>query len=75
LTLERPVRDHKAECLGQKEQVDKLLWASKGYDVPPQASFFDHEVWLKGGPPAGTIYNYPIRGDEQLIVSGYPAPP
>jgi ABC-type glycerol-3-phosphate transport system substrate-binding protein len=61
--------------LGQKKQVDKLLWASKGYDVPPQASFFDHEVWLKEGPPAGTIYNYPVRGDEQLIVPGYPAPP
>ena len=61
--------------LGQKEQVDKLLWASRGYDVPPQASFFDHEVWLKEGPPRpARSHNYPIRGDEQLIVSGYPAP-
>jgi hypothetical protein len=31
-------------------------------------------VWETEGPPPGTQYNYPHRGDEQIIVAGYPAP-
>lgn len=61
--------------LSQKEQVDRLLWASQGYDMPLLPSFYDHRVWLEEGPPRGSIYNYPVRGDEQVITAGYPAPP
>jgi hypothetical protein len=32
-------------------------------------------VWETEKPPEGTIYNYPSRGDEQVIVAGFPAPP
>ena len=52
----------------------KLVEASRGYDLPLQPSFYDHPVWETEGPPQGTQYNYPHRGDEQIIVAGYPAP-
>ena len=61
--------------LASKEQVAKLLWASQGYDLPLQQDYYDHEVWLKESPPPGTLYNYPGRGNEQVIVTGFPAPP
>lgn len=61
--------------LQQKEQMEKLVTASQGYDLPmiPALQVFD--VWEKEGPPSGGIYNYPIRGNEKLIVAAYPAPP
>ena len=61
--------------LEQREQISKLLEASRGYDMPLQPALYDHPVWATEGPPEGTNYNYPHRGDEQIIVAGYPAPP
>ena len=60
--------------LSQKEQVDQLVEASRGYDLPLRPSFLDNPVWANEGPPQGTEYNYPSRGNEQIIVAGYPAP-
>ena len=61
--------------LSQKEQTEELVKASHGYDLPLRPSFLDFKVWVEEEPPAGTLYNYPSRGDEQIIVAGYPAPP
>jgi ABC-type glycerol-3-phosphate transport system substrate-binding protein len=61
--------------LSQKEQTQQLLTASHGYDLPLRPSFLDFPVWKEEQPPAGTIYNYPSRGDESIVVAGYPAPP
>lgn len=61
--------------LWQKEQQDKLITASEGYDVPQNDAFTKHPIWTEIGPPKGTQYNYPIRGDEKLIVVGWPAKP
>jgi hypothetical protein len=61
--------------LSQKDQVAELVKASHGYDLPLQPAFFDNPVWETEKPPAGTLYNYPGRGNEHAIVSGYPAPP
>jgi ABC-type glycerol-3-phosphate transport system substrate-binding protein len=61
--------------LSQKEQTAVLVKASRGYDLPLQPAFFDNPVWETEGPPRGTLYNYPSRGNEDVIVSGYPAPP
>ena len=61
--------------LSQKEQADKLIAASKGFDTPMLPAFYDNRTWATEGPPDGTIYNYPVRGDEVLIVAGSPAPP
>jgi ABC-type glycerol-3-phosphate transport system substrate-binding protein len=60
--------------LSQKEQVDQLVKASRGYDLPLRPSFLDNPVWASEGPPPGTEYNYPSRGNERIIVAGYPAP-
>jgi hypothetical protein len=32
-------------------------------------------VWVDSGPPQGTLYNYPIRGNEVFYIAGFPAPP
>ena len=61
--------------LAEREAVDRLLKATQGFDMPLTPSYYDNPVWLDEQPPKGTLYNYPIRGDEQAIVTGYPAPP
>lgn len=59
--------------LSQKEQQWKLIAASQGYDYPQLAAFLQHPIWAEIEPPKGTQYNYPVRGDERLIVCGWPA--
>ena len=59
----------------QKEQIDQLISAAQGFDVPLQSAFADHPIWKDITPPPGGQYNYPLRGDEQPLVSGFPAPP
>jgi hypothetical protein len=34
---------------------------------------YDLDTWKTVGPPLGTVYNYPPRGDEQTSVAGAPA--
>jgi hypothetical protein len=58
----------------QKEQQDHLIAAAIGYDIPLIASFNKHPVWKYTGPPDGTLYNYPVQGDEVQMICGYPAP-
>ena len=58
----------------QKEQQDKLIAAAIGYDIPLIKAFNKHPVWKYTGPPDGTLYNYPIQGDEVPMICGYPAP-
>ncbi len=58
----------------QKEQQDELIEVSGGYDIPLIASFNKHPVWTSAGPPVGTLYNYPVQGDEFRMICGYPAP-
>ncbi len=58
----------------QKEQQDQLIEVSGGYDIPLIASFNKHPVWTSAGPPVGTLYNYPVQGDEFRMICGYPAP-
>ena len=61
--------------LSQKEQAHQLVDASYGYDLPSFKSYYDFDTWEKVSPPAGTVYNYPPRGDEQTSMTGYPARP
>jgi hypothetical protein len=58
----------------QKEQQDKLIEVSGGYDIPLIKAFNKHPAWKNASPPAGTLYNYPIQGDEFQMICGYPAP-
>jgi ABC-type glycerol-3-phosphate transport system substrate-binding protein len=60
--------------LADKPQFARSTETSNGYDIPLIESYSDNPVWQEAGPPRGTIYNYPVRGDEKLVVCGYPAP-
>jgi len=61
--------------LSQKEQQWKLIVASQGYDMPQIPAFKEHPIWTEIEPPRGGQYNYPVRGDEKVIVGGWPAKP
>ncbi|MDH5751376.1 MAG: hypothetical protein OEZ59_03025 [Deltaproteobacteria bacterium] len=57
------------------EQQDQLQAASEGIDLPSQPFFAAREAWADISPPRGSLYNYPLRGDEVFMVPGAPAPP
>ena len=59
----------------ESPQQWKMLQAAQGYDMPQLKPMYAHPVWVEQGPPKGSIYNYIPRGDEQLIVGGWPALP
>jgi ABC-type glycerol-3-phosphate transport system substrate-binding protein len=61
--------------LSEKEQARKFVAASYGYDLPSFKSYYDFETWKTVEPPAGTVYNYPPRGDEQGSIAAFPARP
>lgn len=61
--------------MSRREQQAALVEASQGFDMPMLKSFNDFTTWAEAEPPTGTLVNYPIRGDEQLVVAGWPAPP
>lgn len=47
--------------LSQREQAEARDNVVDGYDLPPFPSMTNFEIWSKVEPPAGTVYNYPIR--------------
>ena len=60
--------------LCQRSSVEQTVAASKGYDIPPFSGLHDFKTWAEEGPPKGTIYNYPPRGDVQMVIPYSPAP-
>ncbi len=60
--------------LCQRSSVEQTVAASKGYDIPPFANLHDFKTWEDEGPPKGTIYNYPPRGEVIMSVAYSPAP-
>jgi ABC-type glycerol-3-phosphate transport system substrate-binding protein len=60
--------------ISQRSSAEQLVAASHGYDIPPFANLHDFKTWEEEGPPKGTIYNYPPRGDVNLAVPYTPAP-
>jgi ABC-type glycerol-3-phosphate transport system substrate-binding protein len=71
----KPAAKQLLQFLSEKEQSRQLVEASNGYDLPSFKSYYDFETWKKVEPPAGTVYNYPPRGDQQPSITGYPARP
>jgi ABC-type glycerol-3-phosphate transport system substrate-binding protein len=59
--------------ISQKESIAQLVQASFGYDLPSFKSMYDLDTWKTVGPPVGTVYSYPPRGDEQTSIAGAPA--
>jgi ABC-type glycerol-3-phosphate transport system substrate-binding protein len=65
------------EFLSLRENVEARCKVSLGYDVPPFASMTDFKIWDEVGPPAGTVYHYPIRKShhQESCIAVAPAPP
>jgi hypothetical protein len=61
--------------ISAREQAGRLVAAANGGDIPPFASLYGFDTWQKVGPPPGTLYNYPPRGDTITTVPGWPARP
>jgi hypothetical protein len=59
--------------ISQKESAAQLVQASSGYDLPSFKTMYDFSTWQTVGPPVGTVYGYPPRGDEQTSIAGAPA--
>ena len=60
--------------LSTRTSVEKLVAGSHGVDIPPFEKLRDFKTWEEEKPPAGTLYNYPPRGDVTALLAGYPAP-
>jgi hypothetical protein len=60
--------------LCQRGAVEQTVAASKGYDIPPFGGLHDFKTWSDEGPPKGTVYNYPPRGDVEMVIPYSPAP-
>jgi ABC-type glycerol-3-phosphate transport system substrate-binding protein len=63
--------------LMQREQIEERSVVSEGFNLPPQISMSDFEIWTDVNPPKGTMFNYPIRPwhNSKPSVTAYPAPP
>jgi hypothetical protein len=62
------------EHLSTRTSVEKLVAGSHGVDIPPFEKLRDFKTWEEEKPPAGTLYNYPPRGDVTALLAGYAAP-
>jgi ABC-type glycerol-3-phosphate transport system substrate-binding protein len=60
--------------LSTRSSVEKLVAGSHGVDIPPFEKLRNFKTWEDEGPPKGTLYNYPPRGDVTALLAGYPAP-
>lgn len=64
------------EFLTMRQNAEKQVAASQGYDIPPYTSFNDFKTWDEEGPPKGSLSHYPIKGgDQKAGVTCSPAPP
>jgi hypothetical protein len=59
--------------LSEEQQARELVRVSYGYDIPGFDRLHKFDTWTTEGPPVGTIYNYPPRGDSRAYVAGLPA--
>ena len=46
-----------------------MVEASFGYDLPAFKTMYDLDIWNTVGPPLGTVYGYPPRGDEETSIA------
>jgi len=58
----------------QRENVEKIVNASIGYDIPSFESMRDFKIWQEVEPPKGTVFHYPPRQDQITWVACSPAP-
>src|SRR3954467_14581424 len=58
----------------QRENVEKIVNASIGYDIPSFESRRNLKIWEEVEPPQGAVYHYPPRKDQTVWVACAPAP-
>ena len=58
----------------QRENVEKLVNASIGYDIPSFESMRNFKIWEQVEPPQGAVYHYPPRDTEVAWMACAPAP-
>ena len=62
--------------LSQPSSIEKLVAASKGYDLPSFEKLTTLKTWAEEGPPKGTLYHYPNPYNHQVLsIAASPAPP
>lgn len=62
--------------LSQESSAQKMVEASKGYDIPSFEKLTTFKVWSEIGPPKGTMYHYPNPHNHQILsIAASPAPP
>ena len=72
----KPAARSLLEFLAMRQNAEKQVAASQGYDIPPYPKFNDFKTWEEEGPPRGTLSHYPIKGGDQVAgVTCSPAPP
>jgi hypothetical protein len=72
----KPAARSLLEFLAMRQNAEKQVAASQGYDIPPYPKFTDFKTWDEEGPPKGTLSHYPIKGGDQVAgVVCSPAPP
>lgn len=72
----KPAAKSLLEFLAMRQNAEKQVAASQGYDIPPYPKFTDFKTWEEEGPPKGAISHYPIKGgDQKAGVVCSPAPP
>jgi ABC-type glycerol-3-phosphate transport system substrate-binding protein len=61
--------------LSQSSSAQKMVEASKGYDIPSFANFSTFKTWGEIGPPVGTMYHYPNPHNHQIqSIAARPTP-
>jgi len=60
--------------LNERSNVEKIVNASGGYDIPSFQSMRNFKIWEEVAPPKGTVYHYPPRATQLLSMAGSPAP-
>ncbi len=72
----KPAAKGLLEFLAMRQNAEKQVAASQGYDIPPYPKFNDFKTWEEEGPPKGALSHYPIKGgDQKAGVTCSPAPP
>ena len=61
--------------LSSPESAQKMVEASKGYDIPAFANLTTFKTWGEQGPPKGSLYHYPNPHNHQtLSIAAAPTP-
>ena len=65
------------EFLSERPAAQRQVAGAAGYDIPPFLSMADFPTWATEAPPAGVVYNYPVRPHHNATTSiaFAPAPP